>query len=969
MCRSLFARWRAFPIWIVILTLVPAIPAFAQTDVTTSRISGTVRDADGGALPGATVEGKNQETGLSATGVARNDGFYQLLNLPSGVYTITASLSGFQTATHPDVRLVLGSAPTVDFRLLVSKVSESVTVTSAIPVVEVTNTAASTTIQTEQLKNLPIAGRDFTNLVTLTPETRKESERQNVSISGQRGINTNITVDGVEFDNAFFGGSIASAEGRAPLSLSEESIKELTVIRNGASVEFGPSGGGYINVITKSGTNQFHGSGFYFDQPQSTTAKFASNGLAGQLRDPFDQKKKQYGASFGGPILQDRLFFFGSYDQQKQDRTINIDPRVLDADIFAKYPYLASDPTYIQTTDGRVIFGRLDFQASSSQRFMVRANYAQYEGENGTSASQTQTVGHNGIEAMQAHSYVGSYSGQFGASLLNDFNAQYTLEQLPRLAKDPQLPEIQVQSPSVNYGSFSFLPVPENQNDRITFGDTVTYLWQNHVSKFGAEYDKTSVIQVFLSNPRGVYIFPDKAALLAGNWSQYRQFVGLGGLSIEEAGRSSFAQKELAFFVQDQWFVTPHLTVTAGVRYERLENPGTPILNPADKNADGSFNLTGKIADQNAKWSPRFGISWSPDPRTVLRLSAGRFWSRTPGLLFAQIVTSNGVRSSSLTLSPTDPGIPGRGAAFDGSKNAPLDPSKAKLPPPGVFTMDADFKDPKTDRVSLGVDREVFKNTAASLEGTYAKATNLERLRDLNLVYDGTVSTINGQPRFKRPNPYYTSVKQYISDAESKYYGVTASVRQQLGQRLIVLASGTWSQDRDNDSNERNFAGTQSEDGYNLNGSYGYAVRDERWKVSASATWNTPYWGIGLAGAYRYTTGQPYTATTSADANNDGFFTDRPTINGVHFARNSFRQPNYRSLDVRLSKSFSIGPAELGVTVDCFNCTNEANPQVPTDSVPRSTWGNGQTPLPTFGQATNVTLTPRTLQFGGRISF
>ncbi len=853
---------------------------------------------------------------------------------------------------------------------MISKVSESVTVTSAIPVVEVTNTAASTTIQTEQLKNLPIVGRDFTNLVLLTPEARKESERQNVSISGQRGINTNITVDGVEYDNAFFGGSVASAEGRAPLSLSEESIKELTVIRNGASVEFGPSGGGYINVITKSGTNQLHASGFYYQQPQATTAKFASNGLPGQLRNPFDQKKEQYGASAGGPILRDRLFLFGSYDQQKQTRTININPTVLDSDIFAKYPLLSSDPAYVQGTDGRVIFGRLDFQASSSQRFMVRGNYAQYEGPNGTSASQTQTAGHNGIEAMQAHSYVGSYTGQFGASLLNDFNAQYTLEQLPRLSKEPELPEIQVAAGSLNYGSVSFLPTPQNQNDRITFGDTVTYLFQNHVAKVGAEFDKTSVIQIFIGNWRGVYFFDNKAALLAGNWSQFRQFFGLGGLSVDEAGRSSFAQKELAFFVQDQWFVTPRLTVTAGVRYERLNNPETAILNPNDVNADGSFKLNGQIADQNDKWSPRFGISWSPDPKTVVRLSAGRFWSRTPGLLFAQIVTSNGVRSSTVTLGPTDPGVPGRGAAFDYTQLAPLDASKAKLPPPGVFTMDPNFEDPKTDRISLGFDREVFKDTAVSLEGTYAKSQNLERLRDLNLVYDGTVSAINGQPRFKKfPDPYYTNVKEYISDAWSKYYGVTASARHQFGQRLIALASATWSQDYDNDSNERNFAGTQAEDGYNLNGSWGYAVRDQRWKVSASATWSAPWWGISLAGAYRYATGQPYTAVTTSDANNDGFFTDRPTINGVHFARNSFRQPNYRSLDVRLSKTFGIGPVDLSFSVDCFNCTNEANPLVPTTSVPSSTWGNGQTPLASFGQATNVTLLPRTLQFGARVDF
>src|SRR6185295_16589219 len=135
-------------------------------------------------------------------------------------------------------------------------------------------TQVGTTIQTEQLKNLPSAGRDFKQLVLLTPESRLDSERGNLSLSGERGINTSINVDGVDYNNAFFGGAVGVAEGRAPLSISQESIKEFSVVTNGASVEYGRSGGGFVNIITKSGTNSLRGSAFYFKQPQSLISDF-----------------------------------------------------------------------------------------------------------------------------------------------------------------------------------------------------------------------------------------------------------------------------------------------------------------------------------------------------------------------------------------------------------------------------------------------------------------------------------------------------------------------------------------------------------------------------------------------------------------------------------------------------------------------------------------------------------------------
>ena len=954
--------------------------ASAQTDVTTSRISGTVEDSAKAALPGVTVEVTNVETGLQKVTVTDADGFYRVLDLPTGTYKLTATLDGFATATAERVRLLVGSTPSVNFTLQSARVSETITVTAEASTVEITNTQIGTTIQTEQIKNLPSFGSDFKNLVLLTPETRTDSERGNLSISGQRGINTNVTIDGVDYNNAFFGGTAGAAEGRAPLSISEESIKEFSVITNGASVEFGRSGGGFVNVITKNGTNQLHGSAFDYNQPQSLISDFADG------RKAADQKKNEFGGSLGGRIIKDKLFYFLSYDKQKQDVTVPIRSSVLDPDIFARYPALASPDNYVFSRNGDVSFGRLDYQMNDANRLMLRANIAKYDGNNGTSTSQTQSASHNGIEGMTAKSYVGSYAGQFGANFLNDANLNYVSEDIPRADKGLNLTEVQLRSPSVTYGEVSFLPIT-SVNKRKEFGDTLSFLLDKHVFKAGFDYNDTDIDQVFKGNWRGVYIFNNKADLLAGRWAEYRQFGGLGGLTADQAGRANFGQKESAAFLQDQWFLAPNLTVTAGLRYERLDNPNAPVLNPNDRNADGSFKLDGHIPDADNQLSPRFGISWAPDEKTAVRFSAGRFWSRTPAILFASLFTSNGIRGTQYNIQaprdaagniigpPTDPLSPGWGGAFNPSGVQPIDFTRlTTIAKPGVFTISSKFNNPYTDRVTIGAEREIFPRTSLAIDATYAQAHNLERLTDINRVYSGTTS-VNGLPSYSgtRPNPFYNQITTLLSDGRSKYEAITATLNRRYADNFSLYAAITWSEDKDNDSNERNFSGIQAEDFNNLDNSYGFSNRDQRWKGVVNGVWQSPFWGITLAGGFRYQTGSPYTALAGRDLNNDGIGgTDRPTIDGQHVARNSFRQPDFYQLDLRLSKGFRVFGGDLQIFADCFNCTNAADRSI---SSANQTYGAnpslGVNPVknPNFGVEDQVTLLPRTIQLGIRYDF
>jgi hypothetical protein len=971
-------RWPA-ALFAAVLVFGLVGTALAQTDVTMTRISGTVKDADGGALPGATVEVKSLDTGRVVQAVTDSRGFYRVINLATGGYEITCGLTGFATAKKPDVRLVLGAAPTVDFTLQLAKASESITVTSEVPLVEVTNTAASTTIQTEQLQQLPISGRNFTNLVLGVPETTTSNERNYMSISGQRGINTSTVIDGVDDNNPFFGGALGQAENRAPLQISQESIKEFSVITNGASVELGHSGGGFVNVITKNGTNAFKGSAFYYDQPNSMLAKRVDGTSLP------NQNKKQYGASLGGPLVGDKLFFFVSYDQQKQSANFPILATGYDPAVAAKYPYFASGTNFDQTQDGKVVFGRLDYQFAGSQRLTARTNYADYTGDNGTSAASYNATGHNGIERMLLRSTVVSYSGAFGNNWLNDTNLQWAIEDTPRLAKNNQYPEIQVFSGGADFGGVSYLPISPTQVQRKTFGDTVTYLYQDHVFKGGVEYNDTSVNQIFKGNWRGVYIFPNQAAFLAGQWTQYRQFGGLHGLTADQAGQVQFSQKELALFLQDQWYITPSLTASLGVRWENLTNPNAPVLNPDVINADGSRSLNAHIPDSNNQWSPRIGLTWSPgDGKSVLRLSAGRFWARTPGLLFSQLFSSNGLQgtqyniNTSAGVAPTDPLSPGWGAAFDPTILAPINFSKIPVPKGlGVFTVASNFRNAYTDRVTFGFDREFIKDTAINVDVTYAKGHQLERLTDLNLAYaidpktgNVALSPINGQPMFTgtsasaRPDHFYTSVREYVSDASSEYKAIVMTLRRRFTERLFGFFAVTYSIDKDNDSNERNYSGPTPEDQYDLNKNWGYSVRDQRWKIGLNTVWNTPWWGLSLSGVYYYNTGSPFTPYTTSDVNKDGNFTDRPTINGVHLARDSYRYPDSSGINMRVQKAFDLGPGKVGVIVECFNCSNNAN-----WSVSSTTWGDGQTPLANFNKAIIPTSFVRTFQLALRYDF
>ncbi len=266
-------------------------------------------DNSGAVLPGASVTVTSADTGFTRTVVTGDDGLYTLALIPPGTYEIKAELAGFQTATIARTVVTVGSNLSVNIQLPVAGVAENVTVTSRAAAVETNSSRQTNTLDSKAIENLPINGRRFQDFVTLTPTAQVDNSRGQISLAGQRGINSNISIDGADYNQPFFGGIRGGERSNFAFTIPQEAIGEFQVVSSGFSAEFGRSSGGLVNAVTKAGTNTLHGSAFYLNRPKDLATKNVFDQDAA-----FDQS--QFGGSVGGPIAANKLFFFGAYEQQ-----------------------------------------------------------------------------------------------------------------------------------------------------------------------------------------------------------------------------------------------------------------------------------------------------------------------------------------------------------------------------------------------------------------------------------------------------------------------------------------------------------------------------------------------------------------------------------------------------------------------------------------------------------------------------
>src|SRR5438876_8439461 len=291
-----------------VLTLALASSGWAQSQISAGTVQGDVVDEKGGSVAGATVEAKNLATNFVQTDTTNTDGHFAFLSLAPGRYTLTISKSGFADSVHDNVNLHVGQTITLPATMKVSSVAQQIVVTD-VPVIETTKTESSSTLSELTVSATPVLGRKFEDLLTLTPGVAitQGPDGDEINFNGQRGVFNNISLDGGDYNNGFFGEQLGGQ--RAAIDITLDEVKEFQVVASGANAEFGRTAGGVVNVITKSGTNDVHGSGFEYFRTEALTAA-TSDGKPLQ-----DFRRNQFGGTMGGSIVKDKMFIFGAFEQ------------------------------------------------------------------------------------------------------------------------------------------------------------------------------------------------------------------------------------------------------------------------------------------------------------------------------------------------------------------------------------------------------------------------------------------------------------------------------------------------------------------------------------------------------------------------------------------------------------------------------------------------------------------------------
>lgn len=981
---------------LIVGSALVAGPVAAQT-IGTGTIDGRVVDETGGVLPGVTVDLTNTQTGLSRTVVTEGTGVFRAPLLPVGAYSVIAQLTSFKTYQRDGVLVSVGSAVSLgDIVLEVATVEETITVTAASPVIETSRSVVANTFDARAVENLPIEGRDYKDFALLTPTVVRvqNNGRRTLSMGGMKGADTNITLDGADFNNTFFGS--ATGQPEVPFFVvSQEAVQEFQVLANGYSAEFGRSGGGFLNVVTKSGTNDIHGSGFFFGRAEGLRSTLQDADGSDLTNSEFGQN--QYGASFGGPVIKDKAHFFLSVDRQKFDQPINIRFRrdvsgvsnqaLFGANIAGFDNLSDAEGDTAQLLSNNAFLAKLDFQVTDNNTLSVRYNFSDFTGENFFSAAggvvgPIQDTAANGtnLEQNTAHSLVVNNTTVIGNNKFNELRFQYSFEERPRLGQSDDVPSLEIQDTG-NFGRRFFLPITSDHS-RIQLTNNFTYLFGGHDLKVGTDINLTETSQAFFGWGGGQYRFTTLEDYVAGNPNRFIQRLGLNGFSTRDSGTQTIDQKELAFYVQDTWRPKPGLTLNLGLRWEGSWNPtpgqvdpttGLQSANPANPGLDSIGLQQTEIPNDLNNFAPRLGFAWDPnnDGRTVVRGGGGLFYSRVPLLLMANVTTGNGYRQALFFLFGDD--IPAFPFAYPDAGLPPEDPLNASLPTSSIAFFDPDFQNPRTARFNMGVERQVTDTISIGTDFVYADTSHGHRRLNLNLapptgqvdevgrsIYDGGV--IDSE---------YGEFQVESSGARREYLAWVINAKKQFADDFQFQAFYTLSNTKTDDDNERDSSGFQNTQPNNLGADWADSDLDTRHRFVANGVFNVPG-GINIGALISASSGVPFNVVSGDDDNGDNNNNDRPVVTSTlqSFAagagqdlplglleRNAGRQPANYTVDVRVSKLFDFDErANVEFLFEIFNLFNNAN---------RFT-SNGNINSSNFGFL-NAIGSPRQIQLGARV--
>lgn len=959
-----------------------AQPALGQA-ANQGSIQGTLTDPSGAVVPSATLTATNAATGISFTTSSDANGFYTFLVLPVGAYTIVAQKSGFAEVREASVVVTVGARLTLDISMPLASQQSTVTVNGQAPIVETTKSAVSSTVNERAIRDLPTNGRNFINFVLLTPGVTTDNRGGDISFAGQRGTLNSLIVDGSDNNNTFFGQTLGrTGSGRAPYQFSQDAVQEFQVNSNAYSAKYGNAGGAVINVITKSGTNQFHGTAFEFYRDRSMNANDPIQIANGKPKQPYHFN--QFGGDAGGPVIKNKLFFFFDYDGQRNTVAnfvfLNGAPfcNPCSANQTTAINYLTSRAdSWSSTFNQNVYLAKADWHISANELLSMRYNAQRFTGANLENGGPQNSVEHTGASDVTSDTLGGTLTSTLRPTLINVFQGSYARDNEPGFANS-DLPQVTVRNGGVTVltaGRNFFSPRFTNIK-RGEFDDAVSWVHGAHTLETGAHIMVDKIANFFPGNFSGQFTFNSLEAfgcnLNGGGAGCFtggdatdtfvQAFAGSGTTGPATAPNLS----EYSFYVQDEWRARPNLTVNYGLRYDFDKITQPPTFNPDPQLALAGI-ITNRIHNQGDEFGPRIGLTWTPlsSKRLVVRGGYGIFYGRTPAITVGTAMSNNGLNVTTLTFFPTStPSIPMYPNNLCGAPTPSPNcaaPAGGTSSPPIVFGFQRGYKEPDVQQFSLGTEYEINPNTAVSITYLHVKGTHLTRTIDTNLEGpeiqqqigvngSSTVLTYNQMPQITgkplgnpvRPFTDFSRIEEFQSNANSNYNGMTVSLNKRFSQNYQVMGAYTFGKVIDDAPDATSvvpfsFDDTKMvSDPLNIRADKGPGINDQRHRFVLSGVWDLNYAGglsspiargiLGgwqLSGIFTAQTGEAYSGFLGFDLNGDG---NRNTDRTPGLGRDTFHTPTTVSLDPRITRSVNITEKyHVQFIAEAFNVFNRAN--------------------------------------------
>jgi hypothetical protein len=823
---------------VVALILGPCSITFAQT-AGTGSITGTVSDSSKAPLASAHVSIRNTETGIERQVTVNEEGIYVASLLQPGKYDISVTANGFGNVSQKDVVLTVGQTLTLDYSLPLASVLSTVEVSGEAPVLDPQQTAVTQTIGAQMISNLPVASRNWSSFALSTTNVTNDGSSGLVSYRGISGLYNSNLVDGANNNQALFSEARGRASG-APYVYSLDSIKEFQVDTAVYSAEFGQAAGGQINAITRSGSNTLHGDLFYYLRYPTLNALDSYNKSQGLkpggnpvLLTPTVRQQQQFGGSVGGPIIQNKLFYFFTYDGFRRvapvlytstanisltpsgptSSTSTVTPTQCPATLTptqctAAITYLLSlSGAYSRLQQQDIFFPRLDYQFNEKNHVSVNFNWGNYKSPSGYSGGPSYSnasVTTNGTAYYHERFLVANWTSQITNTSVNEVRFQWgqDLETAGANAPGPSVTLSNLQT----YGMPNALPRTAEPNEhRLQFTDVFSTTKGRHTLKAGGDVNLIDELMINLFQGGGIYNYSGTTALANfQNWA--RDVYGSTGTNdplagkhytsftqvydpITKVGKDEFWMKNFDGFVEDTWKATANLTFNLGVRYDIQLTPQPPQPNKSSPLAAYYTQQLKTVADRVV---PRLGFSYTPNPGTVVRGGYGIFGALTQGSTYYAMRVENGVYQTSYSFnSPTAVGAPSfpnvlftppgptLAAPFSGAAIPQVTPGGAALVT-SFHGLDPNFVPPIAHEASLAVEQQLPGKMTLSVGYVGTRALRLPIFIDSNVAPATTTRTYqiynaNGVGTSMITVPYYTTRKDPTNGSINTGFSVVNS--------------------------------------------------------------------------------------------------------------------------------------------------------------------------------------------------